>query len=368
MLRLSLLTALCASLCGIGSAGTLFLPAYPNAVIVFDEAKGQIVDRIPLETGTPMSIRVSPDRKKIYVTTMDHNGIEVIDVATRKVTNHFVLNTGNTSYRIYNGAPDPEGKLFYAVTEEITKLAERYEVAKPTYTLIDLDQQKILKRVQIPQEEEATNEGDWGVGAIVISPDGKLMYQFGEKVTVLQTADFKVVDHIDLEKPEIPGMERVHFGQYGGFGGDLDLINEAGQHTAMFISADPVVHKRMFGLGRLDLTTRKIDFSPIGPAPSGMSGLEVTPDKKWAYAVVAQGDYGNKRCEFWSFDLAINRIAKRAELQCRNSFTLSISSDGKKLYIYGSGFEIEVYDAATLKYEKTWDLNNDVAGGIVVLP
>jgi len=27
-----------------------------------------------------------------------------------------------------------------------------------------------------------------------------------------------------------------------------------------------------------------------------------------------------------------------------------------------------VYDAATLKYEKTWDLNNDVAGGIVVLP
>jgi len=241
-------------------------------------------------------------------------------------------------------------------------------VAKPTYTLIDLDQQKILKRVQIPQEEEATNEGDWGVGAIVISPDGKLMYQFGEKVTVLQTADFKVVDHIDLEKPEIPGMERVHFGQYGGFGGDLDLINEAGQHTAMFISADPVVHKRMFGLGRLDLTTRKIDFSPIGPAPSGMSGLEVTPDKKWAYAVVAQGDYGNKRCEFWSFDLAINRIAKRAELQCRNSFTLSISSDGKKLYIYGSGFEIEVYDAATLKYEKTWDLNNDVAGGIVVLP
>src|ERR1700733_3444131 len=128
MLRISLLTALCAAFCGMGSAGTLFFPAYPNAVIVFDEAKGQIVDRIPLETGTPMSIRVSPDRKKIYVTTMDHNGIEVIDVATRKVTNHFVLNTGNTTYRIYNGAPDPEGKLFYAVTEEITKLAERYEV------------------------------------------------------------------------------------------------------------------------------------------------------------------------------------------------------------------------------------------------
>jgi hypothetical protein len=67
-------------------------------------------------------------------------------------------------------------------------------------------------------------------------------------------------------------------------------------------------------------------------------------------------------------DLASNRITQREPVQCRNRFTLGISSDGKKLYIYGAGFEIEVYDAATLKYEKTWDLNNDVAGGIVVLP
>ena len=29
------------------SAGTLYLPAYPAAVLVFDESKGQIVDRIP---------------------------------------------------------------------------------------------------------------------------------------------------------------------------------------------------------------------------------------------------------------------------------------------------------------------------------
>ncbi|HUO29606.1 MAG TPA: hypothetical protein VMU80_10335 [Bryobacteraceae bacterium] len=366
--RLLFWTALCAALCSIANAGTLYLPAYPARVLVFDEGKGQIVDRIPLVTGTPMGIRVTPDRKKIYVTTMDHNGIEVIDVPTQKVINHFVLNTANTIYRIYNGAPDPQGKLFYAVTEEITKLADRYEVAKPKYTLIDLEQQRIVKTVEIPKEEQATNEGDWGVGAMEVSPDGKLLYQFGEKITILQASDFKVLDHIDLMKPEVPGMERVHYGQYGEFGGDLDLINEPGEHTALFLSADPVVHKRMFGLARLDLSTRKIEYSPIGPAPAGMSGLEVTPDKKWAYTIVANGDFGNKRCEFWSINLNTNRVTQRAEVQCRNRFTLGISSDAKKLYIYGAGFQIEVYDAATLKYEKTWDLNNDVAGGIVVLP
>src|SRR5271154_7397854 len=123
---LSLLTLFAAA----ASAGTLYLPAYPAAVLVFDEAKGQIVDRIPLETGTPMSMRLAPDHKKIYVTTIDHYGIEVIDVATRKVINHFVLNTANKQYRIRGGAVDPDRQLFYAVTKEIDKLQEHFEVAR----------------------------------------------------------------------------------------------------------------------------------------------------------------------------------------------------------------------------------------------
>jgi DNA-binding beta-propeller fold protein YncE len=357
-----LLVGLCA-LATLGTAGTLYLPAYPSSILVFDEEKEQIVDRIPLVTGTPMGIRLSPDHKKIYVNTIDHNGIEVIDVATRKVINHFVLNTPTKQYRMFSGTPDPEGKLFYAVTREITMFPEHFDVAKPKYTIIDLEQQKIVKTVEIPAEEESQNQGDYGSGDIEVSPDGKLLYQFGEKITILQAADFKVVDHIDLARPEAPGMENVHYG------GDLDLINEPGEHTAMFVSSDPIVHNRVFGLARFDLSTKQIDFNPIGPAPEGIAGLEVTPDKKWAYTVVANGLHGNKRCEFWAFDLATDRITQKAEVPCRTRFTLGISANGKKLYIYGAGFDIEVYDAVTLKHEKTWDLNTDVTyAGIAVVP
>jgi hypothetical protein len=364
MRQLLVLIAACSVLTLVATAGTLYLPAYPAHVLVFDEQKAQIVDRIPLSTGAPLGIRLSSDHKKIYVTTIDHNGIEVIDVATRKVTNHFVLNTGTKQYRFFNGAADPEGKLFYAVTKEITKFPEHYEVSKPKYTLIDLQQQKIVKTVEIPKEEEGTNQGDYGAGNMDVSPDGKYVYQFGEKITILQASDFKVVDHIDLANPYTPGMENIHFG------GDLDLINEAGRHTAMFVSADPVVHNHIFGLGRLDLSTREMDYTPIGPAPAGgIAGFEVTPDKRKGYAVVTTGIHGTKRCEFWAFDLTADRITQRAEVPCRTRFTLGISADGNKLYIYGAGFDIEVYDAATLKYEKTWDLNNDVTyAGIVVLP
>jgi len=361
--KLTLLAASCAALAGIASAGTLYLPAYPAAVLVFDEDKAQIVDRIPLQTGTPMSIKLSADHKKIYVTTIDKNGIEVIDVATRKVINHFALNTPTKQYRLFAGTPDPTGKFYYAVSKEITKFPEHYEVAKPKYTVIDLEQQKIVKTVDITKEEEPQNQGDFGAGWLEISPDGKYLYQFGEKISILQASDFKVVDHIDLATPDAPGIENVHFGT------DLDLINSPGEHTGMFVWSDPVVHNRVFGLARFDLTTKQIDFKPIGPAPAGMAGIQVTPDKKWAYTVVANGKHGNKRCEFWAFDLSTDRITQKAEVPCRTRFTLGISTNGKKLYIYGAGFDIEVYDAATLKLEKTWDLNNDVTyAGIVVIP
>jgi DNA-binding beta-propeller fold protein YncE len=357
------LLVLLAAGAAIASAGTLYLPAYPAMVLAFDEGKGQIVDRIPLTTGTPMSIRLSPDHKRIYVGTIDHNGIEVIDVATRKVINHFVLNTETKQYRFWNGTPDPQGKLFYTVSKEITKYPDHYEVAPAKYTVIDLEQQKIVKTVDIPKEEQYVIDVGYARAAIEVSPDGKYLYQFGRNITILQADDFKVVDRIELSRPDWAGMDNVRVG------GDLDVVDVPGQHISLFNSEDPIVHNKVFGLARFDLSTRQVEFNPVGPAPEGMSGLQVTPDRKTAYTVVASGKNGNKRCEFWTFDLTSDHITQKAEVPCRTRFTLGISNDGKKLYIYGAGFEIEVYDAATLKYEKTWDLNVDVTyAGIVVTP
>ena len=113
----------------MASAGTLYLPAYPAAVLVFDESRGQIVDRIPLVAGTPMSMRLAQDHKKIYVTTVDRNGIEVIDVSTRKLINHFVLNTATREHRFRDGAADADGKLFDTVARQIDNFPEHFEVA-----------------------------------------------------------------------------------------------------------------------------------------------------------------------------------------------------------------------------------------------
>jgi hypothetical protein len=105
-----------------------------------------------------------------------------------------------------------------------------------------------------------------------------------------------------------------------------------------------------------------VDFNPIGPAPASMTGLQVSPDKKNAWAVVSTGAQGNKRCEFWHFDVTTDKVLERSEFSCKSRFSFGMSTNGKKLYIYGASFEIEVFDAATMKYERTWDLNNDITG------
>lgn len=363
MKKLALLLSFAGVVAGtLARAATLYISAYPNVILVFDEAKGQVVDRIPLSTGLPTGMRISQDRKTIYVITNDHSGVETIDVATRKVTHHFVLNTADKHYRFYTGTPDPAGKVLYTITTEIDKQADRYEIGKPKYTVIGLAEGKITKTVDLPPGEENNASLRFG-GGFEVSPDGKFLYQFGQTINILSTEDFKVVDKIDLSKPEDPGMAQV------GVGGTLDSLSTPGQRMSLFNSSDAIVHSRLFGIARFDLSTRQFEYTAIGPPPNGMSGLQVTPDKKSAYTIISSGGGGNKRCEFWAFDLVTTKIAKTAEVPCRTRFSFGMSGDGKKLYIYGAGFEIEVYDAATLKYEKTWDLGNDVTmGGLIVLP
>jgi hypothetical protein len=100
-----------------------------------------------------------------------------------------------------------------------------------------------------------------------------------------------------------------------------------------------------------------------------MIGLQVAPDRRTGYSVISTGEHGNRRCEFWAFDLNANTRTMASEFPCRPRFSFGISSDGRHLYVYGAGFQIEMWDAATLKLERTLDLHNDVTmGGMVVVP
>jgi DNA-binding beta-propeller fold protein YncE len=363
-LRKAVLAAAAASAAFIAPAhaGTLMLGTYPDKLFTVDDQTGQIKEKILLETGLPVSLRITPDQKKIYATTITQSGVIVLDAVTHKILNQFALNTPTERYRFSGGAPDPTGRYFYTTLMRFDKLPDRYKVTKQMFAVIDLVQKKVVRTAEMTPEDDALAGGFRA--PLMVSPDGKTLYVFKDKVLVVDIATLKVVDRFDLQKPETTGMESVSFG--GGV--ESMQMTNANEMVSLFTAADPYVHNKMFGLGRFDLTHRKFSFTPIGPVTTAISGLEVTPDGKTGYTVVTNGTTGNKRCEFWKFDMASAKLQDKSEFHCRSRFTLGMSGDGQKLYIYGASYDIEVYDAATMKFEKTWDLAADATmAGMLIL-
>jgi len=360
----------------LSSKGLLYVGAWPHDVLVIDEASEKLVDRIDLKTGVPFTLTLSHDRKTLYATTILHSGIEVIDLATRKVTNSFQLDLGNKQVRLGAIAVDPEGKYVYSIVAPATKEIDRFSIEDAKFIVVDLAEKKIVRSVDFPKDE--SSYGATGILAayerrLKISPDGKFLFLLRENVLVFDTKDFKLVDKIDLEKPSYPGMQSLAFEPSD------DPYSPPGVVTSLFNTVDPYVHAPVFGIAELNLSTREVNFTAIGPAMRGTmtpspggeepnGALYVTPDRKKGYAVALSGAGPNRRTEFWEFDMDTKKVLKKVEFDGRRRFSVAMSADGKSLYVYVAGYEVEIYDTDTLKLRKTIDLKADATTNMVVVP
>lgn len=340
------------------SSQLIFFGTWPHHVVVFDSAQEKIVDNIDLKTDVPRTLILSPDRKKIYASTLNDNAIVTIDVATRKVLSSFTLNQGNQNVRLVGLAPDPTGNYLYAIATIISKKMDHYDVDPAKFVVIDLAAKKITRTAAFPPDE-----GTFGFRTTIkLSPDGKVLYLFRENILAFDTSEFKLLKKIDLAKPQVPDMENLSVNL-------LDDPNELpGKITSVFNAADGIIHRRVFGIGTVDLSNLSFDFTPIAPAPGTMTPLFLTPDRKTGYTVSITGDPGNRRCEFWAFDIASRKLIRSREFDGRTRFSFGLSADGTKLLIYGAGYQITVYDATTFEQRNDVDVPGDMTTNFVVLP
>jgi len=114
----------------------------------------------------------------------------------------------------------------------------------------------------------------------------------------------------------------------------------------------------------LNLVNRSFDYFETNPEVA-LSGFAVSPDGKRAYGVRADARFN----EFYVYDLEGKRLIKRLEYPGRSRTTLSISSDGKNLYLAGAGNTIDYVDTETLTpVGKHIDLPGDVTSSLFVFP
>jgi hypothetical protein len=305
----------------MGGNALMYIGTYGGNIQVFDEATEKLVDEIKLQTGIPRSLTLSLDRKRFYVLDSTLEKIETVDIATRKTLDTFTLSSGATKTRIRSLQVDPLQRFMILLTRSATKKSDRWEIGDVALQLYDLKEKKITRDIPWPGGEARENVN------IRFSPDGKLLYFFGDDVLIVETEKF-----------------------------------DPGFFTGLFSMQDPVQNRRTMGIGRVDLMGRSVEFHPIGPSEG--VGFAMAPDRKRAYGLFQQiGRY-----EFWAFDLEQKRLLNRAEFAGRPRMSLRVSSNGRLLYVFTAGATIDVYDAATYRHLRTIEMNADQTTNLYILP
>jgi hypothetical protein len=333
-----------------GGNSLLYIGTYLGNVQIFDEATEKMVGEIKLQTGIPRSLILSADKKRFYVLDSTLEKIEIVDIATRQSLETFTLSSGATKTRIRSMQVDPLQRFMILLTRSATKKLDRWEIGDVALQLYDLRQKKITRDIPWPGGEARENVN------IRFSPDGKLLYFFGDDILIVETENFTEVDTWQMSRPIEQGLGRVNFGAVD------DINDEPGYFTGLFTMQDPVQNRRIMGVGRVNLVGRSVEFHPIGPAEG--VGFAMAPDRKRAYGLLQQiGRY-----EFWTFDLEQKKLLTRTGFEGRPRMALRVSSNGQLLYVFQAGATIDVYDAATFRHLRTIEMNADQTTNLFVLP
>src|SRR5262245_16492438 len=337
-----------------GGDGTLYLGGYPNAIWMNDEATEKVTGTIHTKGGIPRRLGLTRDKKLFYIIDATQEVVEIVDIASKTTLDTFKLSEGNTRVRINSIEPDPTNRYAILLSRTATKMSDRVEIGPSILQQYDLKEHKIIRAIAWPDGQERDQAN------LMFSPDGKFLYFLGNEILIFETEKFTQVDKWDVSNFE-QGLGQVSLA-FGGFGG-LDTVNdEPGFLTTALTIEDPVQHRRMVGVGRIDLNKKDLDYQTLGPA--GSVNIVLAPDRKHAYGL--ESEVG--RYQFWTIDLEERRVTSRAEFAGRPRMSLKTSSNGKLLYIYNAGHTIDLFEAATYKYLRTIDLEGDVTTAFYVVP
>lgn len=333
-----------------GGQGTFYIATYAQAIYEIPESTLAVAHRIPFTTGIPLGVQLTADRRRFYVLDARFERVRVYDRATRAAVDSFQLSSGNRTVRLSSMGLDPRERFAVFLVKTSTRLADRFEIGKPTLVRYDLARKAVTDTIPWPQNQEREFAG------FQFSPDGKYMYLFGDDILVYETEKFTIVDQWKLSQPLEEGMGRFNFGFPTSF------YEEPGYYTGLFRMTDPVQNRRIMGVARVNLGAKSVEWYPLGP-DDGV-GFSLSPDRKKAYGLKQRiGEY-----EFWVFDLENRRVASRQRFAGRPRMQLVPSTNGQLLYLMGAGSTIDVFEAATFRHLRTVTLDADMIGVLLVPP
>ena len=334
---------------GAGGDGTFYVGTYAKNILVIDEATERVVDEIPVTTGIPRDLVLSPDGTRFYLRDVTFEHFEVIDAATRTTTATYTLSEGDTKARIRNYAVHPDHGYAIFVLDSATTLVDRFEIAPRRLVQYDLTARRVIRDIPWPGGDVRRT------ASMLFSPDGGLLYFFFDDVVAVETDGFTEVERWNLSAAVDDGLGRFNFSF-----STTQVNEEPGFFTNVFRVQDEAQNRELMGIARIDLPNRAVDFYTLGP--SARLRFALAPGRRTAYAI--QSEIG--RYEFWAFDLEQRRLGARRVFAGRPRMALATSTNGTLLYVYQAGNTIDLYEAATYDYLRTITIDGDMTTDLIV--
>jgi DNA-binding beta-propeller fold protein YncE len=294
-----------------------------DVIQVVDENTDEIVADIPVK-GWLREVGVTADHKTMFVTANRHI-IHKVDLKERRVVHSIDLNGIGWERLIFGFAPAPDGKTAYAHLLFRTVTNGEPVVKNPIVGQIDLESGKVLRTVDVP----------WGVGNLISTDDGKTLFAVGQDLIRIDTTgkELKIVETkplLDDGKNSLPFWPKTY--DNGG------------------IAVAPYYTATGMGVVLIDVKTGQVVDKPLKDM-SMVYTLVLSPDHKKAYG--GMDDIVAYDLEQGGAITATNHIGEGT------NFSITISSDGKKVYTAAGGYTMTVFDAATLQPLKVVKMATD---------
>lgn len=315
----------------MGPAGSqmVYVTGYER-IFAIDAQKDELVAEIPV-TGPTRDTVFTADGSKLYVGHRDRKEIAVIDTGKQEVVDNFTIkDEDKVRTDIFGTAlSTKEDKIYVSVTRS-KRLLNELKVLPSKILEIDLKSKEVERSWEVP----------YGVHNLMTLANGKELVVFGRSIFKLDLESGKLNEVVKLlDAPDPANMLFL-------WKADTEGNGTAAIPTYTLTTASGQVKLELLTVDSKDGAFNRIDLGE----PLGFFSAVISPDHKKAYFSMN---------DIVAYDLTTGKILKKIASPKGTYYGITISPDGKKLYLGGGGADVTIVNAETFEVLKTIELSAD---------
>jgi DNA-binding beta-propeller fold protein YncE len=289
-----------------------------NALQIIDCDTDTVVETIPYNDYI-VNASFSPDGKRYYLNAF--HSIYVIDTATNKLIDTHKFSSDLSKVTILGFAVSQDGGKFYLSCSIVKKKQNipRLNVLPPQLVVYDIKTKKMVKNFPIPY---------CVTGVVSLRNDPEHVILIGLNMYKLNVKNGKSEKIMGLLEPE-EGKE----------GKNTLVIWQNGSPDDHGLFSNPYYTAAGMGYFFIDRESGEVSTLEGKDVWFEYSTI-VSPDKKYMYGVMD---------ELVKIDLKTGETVKSVQVKTGTNYALSMTADGKKVYVGPAGNDMSVYDAETLE-------------------